>query len=104
LIEVTDEKIVFHWTQERKVPMNTSTFLKGGYVILEYIAETPTGQKRVSPNFPGGQPLGIGEEYVNLVESGPAMMTIISSAGNVFLNYQREIRGCCHRYSHKEDN
>ena len=63
-------------------------------MILDYIAETPTGQKSVNPNFPGGQPLGIGEEYVNLVQSGPAMMTIISSAGNTFLNNQRKIRGC----------
>ena len=63
-------------------------------MILDYIAETPTGQKRVNPNFPGGQPLGIGEEYVNLVQSGPAMMTIISSVGNTFSNNQRKIRGC----------
>ena len=62
-------------------------------MILEYVTGTPAGQKRVSPNFPGGQPLGIDDEYVNLVESAPAMMTIISSAGNTFLNYQRKIRG-----------
>lgn len=62
-------------------------------VILEHITSTPTGQKRVSPNFPGGQPLGIGEEYVNLAESAPAMTTIISSAGNTFSNYQKKIRG-----------
>ena len=59
-------------------------------MILAYITGTPTGQKRVSPNFPGGQPLGIGEEYVNLVDSAPAMMTIISSAGNTFPNYQEK--------------
>jgi hypothetical protein len=58
--------------------------MKSGYFITEYITGTHTGQKRVSPNFPGGQPLGIGEEYMNLVESGPAMMTVISSAGNTF--------------------
>ena len=59
-------------------------------MILKHTTGTPTGQKRVRPNFPGGQPLGIGEEYVNLVESGPAMMTIISSAGNTFSNYKKK--------------
>lgn len=64
----------------------------------------PTGQKRVNPNFPGGQPLGIFEEYVNLVESAPATTTMMSSVGNIFQRYQRKIRRCWHRYSHKEDN